>query len=237
MCFICGLRALVNGGTYLRVENPEDVDSAKPGYKLNKAAGVDSDLVQQYVSKVLMDPIDQEYRISGVFSEHEYALADLYANVKMCITMLVLMNSVGPRLATEDKDSLAIRVMEQIMSEFSRHSEHNKEFEKIAFTWFLSLSKKQEHAILRNLPYAIINEMSEIIYHPDSNVTLENFFSRPFIMYYIRKDSNNFLLTDIIQRWNKTKPDQGVPEDLLVKLCFEDIPQNMTQETDTLTVH
>lgn len=217
MCYGCAMRSLVNGGGYLRVANPGDVDSANPGCKLHKAAGVDSDLVQQYVSKVLIDSIDQEYRISGVFSDDEYALPNLYGDVRMCITMLVLMNSVGPRLDVEDKDSLAIRVMEQIMSEFSRHCEHNKEFEKRAFLWFYSLSNQQEHATLANLPYAIIYEMSEIIYHTNANVSVENFFSRPFIMYYIRKDPTNYLLTRIIQRWNKNQPGEPVPEDLLTR--------------------
>jgi len=194
MCYGCFIRQVANGGGFARTDNPSEVNN-----KLYKAAGLDKDLAQEYISKLLMDPDQQDFR------KHTEEIDDLYADIRACITSLVFLNTVGPNKTSKwHNDMTAIRVMEQVMSELHA-SKTTPEDQRKGFAWFYMDEKHREHLTLSNLPYAIIFQMSEIrkFNRDDEELreTISSFFDRPFIKYYVAKNPNHYFIKQIEEQW------------------------------------
>ncbi len=208
MCNGCMLNAIRKGGTYLRTKDISEVEKSK--MKLSSSAGLPDLLVDDNVRKYLYDPIEKQHR-KNILNENnikECDIPNLFADVRACITILVLLNTIGVNITCKHyKDYLALEVMENIMNEF-KDIKFNEEH---AYIWFyLNTNDDRSYLNLENLPYAIIYQMSNIFIDrqvcPEQIDTLDEFFSRPFIKYYVEKDPENYFVRRIVERWNRLFP-------------------------------
>ncbi len=201
------LKQLHQGGA--RTTNPAHVQQASDNFKLTTAAGVDEDLVHSVVSELLTNQEHIRYRTSITSDNIEFP-----CDIRACIAKLMLINTYGNINNREEyHDALAIRVMEQMMSELNMA---NLTEINVPYFYLYTGITKNSTVQLGDLPYAILLELSYILGPNDEQ--LDRFFRRRFVRRYLQKNPTHEYFQLIVKRWNKITGQELDPVEYLTGL-------------------